>query len=115
MSVSVHFVKMLAMVEGNGKAKFESFNDNLQAQINYVNAVISEDDDYVDMAKFVDKFMKSNSLNSPASEVKNSSNSEMAERSRKNRDRGNQAYAKKDFDAALKHFSLAVLTGPISW
>ncbi len=106
----VHFVKILAMVEGNGMSKFSELNDNLQEQIAYVNSVISADEEYDDMGKFAEKYMKNTSSQPEIEE----SPTDKAHRARQIRDRGNKAYAKKDFDGALRYFSLSILTGHIS-
>ena len=99
---------MLALLDIQGKSNFDSLNSNVQAQVKYVYDAIESDEDYRDMSVFMKKyhFDESNSINSTKAKEK-------AETSRLIRDRGNKAYAKKEFDSALLYFSQSALMGPI--
>ena len=94
---------MLALLEIHGISNFDCLNDNTPAQIQYVYDIISSDPDYEDMPGLISGLQN-------ASKV---TKADKAETSVLIRNRGNQAYAKKDFEAALLYFSQSALMGPI--
>ena len=87
---SVHFVKMLALIDVQGQSNFDCLNKDIEAQLKYVYEAIDCDVEYNDMFEFMKKyFQESNDMNSPA-KVK-----EKAETSRLIRDRGNKVLFEK--------------------
>jgi hypothetical protein len=97
---------MLSMVEGNGVSKFDALNKDVKAQIKYVYDLI---DSYGPEYKNLTAFIAKNFKLPETTTVK-----EKAELSRSIRDRGNSAYSKKDFEAAIRLFSESALAGNIS-
>ena len=88
---SVHFVKMMALIEIQGQSNFDCLNKDIEAQLKYVYEAIDCDDDYNDMFEFMKKyFQETNDMRSPA-KVK-----EKAETSRLIRDRGNKVLFEKN-------------------
>ena len=87
---SVHFVKMLALIDVQGQSNFDCLNKDIEAQLKYVYEAIDCDVDYNDMFEFMKKyFQDTNDMTSPA-KVK-----EKAETSRLIRDRGNKVLFEK--------------------
>ena len=98
----VHFVKLMALIELQSGISFES-QDDLKAQIQEVYTILNSDPDYQDMSSFIGKYFTK----------EEKSAKERAEMSLLIRDRGNKAYAKKEMDTALLHFSQSSLMAPI--
>lgn len=98
----VHFVKLMALIELQSEISFESQND-LKAQIQEVYNILNSDPDYHDIKTFIAKYFTK----------EEKSAKERAEMSLLIRDRGNKAYAKKEMDTALLHFSQSSLMAPI--
>ena len=87
---SVHFVKMLALIDIQGQSNFDCLNKDIEAQLKYVYEAIDCDVEYNDMFEFMKKyFQETNDMSSPA-KVK-----EKAETSRLIRDRGNKVLFEK--------------------
>ena len=59
-NISVHFVKMLALIEGNGRDSFDNLNGNIQKQIEYVYNLVQEDQEYKDIKGFIKKMELAN-------------------------------------------------------
>ena len=88
---SVHFVKMLALIDVQGQSNFDCLNKDIEAQLKYVYEAIDCDVEYNDMFEFMKKyFQETNDMSSPA-KVK-----EKAETSRLIRDRGNKVLFEKN-------------------
>ena len=100
---------MLALLDIQGKSNFDSLNSNVQAQLKYVYDAIESDEDYKDMSVFMKKYH----FDEASGNISSTKAKEKAETSRLIRDRGNKAYAKKEFDSALLYFSQSALMGPI--
>ena len=98
-NISVHFVKMLALIEGNGRDSFDNLNGNIQKQIEYVYNLVQEDQEYKDIKGFIKKMELANAGSESKEDPKIK-----AEKSKTLRDKGNKAYSRKEFQDALISF-----------
>ena len=98
-NISVHFVKMLALIEGNGRDSFDNLNGNIQKQIEYVYNLVQEDQEYKDIKGFIKKMESANAGSQSKEDTKIK-----AEKSKTLRDKGNKAYSRKEFQDALISF-----------
>ena len=90
-------------VSAKGIDHFASLNDNLAKQLEYVYDVINEDPSLRDITKVL-----------TASRVEQKSTDlDKAEESKMLRNKGNSAYAKKQLQVALAHYSQSTLQAPL--
>ena len=94
---------MMALIEAQSESSTFACQDDIQAQIQHVYQILNTDPDYQDMKQFIHKYFSK----------EEKSAKERAEMSLLIRDRGNKAYAKKEMDTALLHFSQSSLMAPI--
>lgn len=114
----VHFVKMRAMVEAEGMDKFVAMNDRVQAQVEHVLRIISEDPEYTDMSAFVGQLNPTAATNCAAAAAHDDDElikESKIELSKTFRDRGNKAYSKKDWNNAIALYSQSLLSGPLNY
>ena len=83
----VHFLPIVSTIESEGIDRFASLNDDIKGQIGYVYDVINGNPDLKDITKVL-----ADNQSARAESIL-----DKAEESKMLRDRGNKAYAKKEF------------------